>query len=199
MIHQECNTLTPPAPPLIIRQQPCRPSTPEPLIIREAPPKAPPCTGRKLITISGKRLPPAPRKVIIERLAPMPCKPQSVIIERWLPYSDVKRRVIFQKCECQEPVVCKPKNVIVQWQPPEVCVRKEYKYLGVIRANPNDYVQRYGASLTESQYLPDFVKEIKTPDNLGNSKSHSFFYSIIFKLICLKYWLRIINQAPSMS
>jgi len=46
--------LTPPAPPLVIRQQPARPVTPEPLVIREAPPQAPAPVGRKLITISGK-------------------------------------------------------------------------------------------------------------------------------------------------
>lgn len=32
------NSLVPPAPPLIIRQQPPRPITPQPLVIREAPP-----------------------------------------------------------------------------------------------------------------------------------------------------------------
>ena len=67
IIKQEKNVLTPPAPPLIIRQQPVRPITPEPLIIREVPPEAPKPIGRKIITISGKRLPPPPRKVIIER------------------------------------------------------------------------------------------------------------------------------------
>jgi hypothetical protein len=67
--------------------------------------------GVKLITISGKRLPPPPRKVIIERLAPLPTKPQSVIIERWLPYNDnLKRRVVYQKAP-PDPVVVKPRNV----------------------------------------------------------------------------------------
>ena len=37
----------PPAPPLIIRQHPARPDTPEPLVIREAPPPAPD-TARKV-------------------------------------------------------------------------------------------------------------------------------------------------------
>ncbi len=62
-------------------------------VIREAPPSPPEQIGRKVITVSGKRLPPPPRKVVVERLAPLPTKPQSVIIERWLPYSQVKRRV----------------------------------------------------------------------------------------------------------
>ena len=75
------------------------------------------------ITISGKRVPPPPRKVIIERLAPIPQKPQSVIIERWLPYSQVKRRVIFNKSTDKDPIVIKPKNIIVQWEAPQVSHR----------------------------------------------------------------------------
>ena len=35
IITQEANTLTAPAPPLVIRQQPPRPDTPEPVVIRE--------------------------------------------------------------------------------------------------------------------------------------------------------------------
>jgi len=166
IITQEVNSLTPPAPPLIIRQQPPRPTTPEPLVIREAPPQPPSQVGRKVITISGKRLPPPPRKVIIERLAPLPSKPQSVIVERWLPYSQVKRRVIFQRSNERDPVIMKPRNVVIQWEAPRVNIKKEIKYLGVIRANPVEYVQRYGTSLKTSRELPDFVLDIKTPEGI---------------------------------
>ena len=165
IIRQEANKLTPPAPPLVIRQQPARPLTPEPLVIREAPPQAPPAIGRKLITISGKRLPPPPRKVVIERLAPLPAKPQTVLIERWLPFAVPKRRVIFQAAP-PDPIVIQPKNTIVQWATPDVSVSKEFKYLGVISANPSEYVQTYGAALKQTQDLPDFVLEIKNPGGL---------------------------------
>jgi len=97
VITQEANIVTGPAPPLIIRQAAARAATPEPLVIREAPPQAPLPVGPKRITISGKRNPPPPRKVVIERLAPLPSKPQNVIVERWLPYSEVKRRVVFNR------------------------------------------------------------------------------------------------------
>jgi hypothetical protein len=127
LITQENNICTGPAPPLIIRQQPPRPETPAPLVIREAPPAPPAQVGQKVITISGKRIPPPPRKVIIERLAALPTKPQSVLIERWLPYAQVKRRVIFQGPTCECPVVVPPRNVIVQWEAPQVNVRKEVR------------------------------------------------------------------------
>jgi hypothetical protein len=134
------------------------------LIVREAPPQPPAQVGRKVITISGKRLPPPPRKVVIERLAPLPSKPQSVIIERWLPYPETKRRVIFQRSGERDPVVAPPRNVIVQWEAPEVNIRKEFKFLGVIRANPIEYAQRYGAHMKLSRELPQFVLDIPTSE-----------------------------------
>jgi hypothetical protein len=166
VITQERNILTQPAPPLIIRQQPARPKTPEPLVIREAPPLPPTKIGRKLITISGKRLPPPPRKVVIERFAELPAKPQSVLIERWLPYSEVKRRVIF-KAAPPDPIVVKPRNMIIQWEAPRVSIIRDLKYLGVIRANPVEYVRAYGINLRVARDLPDFVHEIKAPSEVG--------------------------------
>ena len=167
IITQEANTVTGPAPPLIIRQQPARAETPEPLVIREAPPQPPAAIGPKRITISGKRIPPPPRKVVIERLAPLPSKPQNVIVERWLPYGEVKRRVIFNKAAEVSAQVATPRNVIVQWEAPSVNIRKEIKYLGVIKANPAEYVQRYGASLKLHTALPQFVLDIQTPSEIG--------------------------------
>jgi Ca2+-binding EF-hand superfamily protein len=163
IITQEANKPTPPAPPIVIRQQPPRPLTPEPLIIREAPPQPPAAIGRKMITIGGKRLPPPPRKVVIERLAPLPCKPQSVLVERWLPYSQVKRRVIFNRPTERDPVIVKPRNIIVQWEAPQVEVRQDYKYCGIVNANPADYVQRYGNTLRSPNELPQFVRDIRPP------------------------------------
>jgi hypothetical protein len=163
LIRQEKNIPTPPAPPLVIRQVPPRPETPAPLVVREAPPRPPAAVGQKVITISGKRLPPPPRKVVIERLAPMPTKPQAVIIERWLPYGQSKRKVIFQKNTVADPVIAKPRNIIIQWDAPEVQIKKDFKDLGVIRANPVEYVERYGASLKTHIELPQFVRDIRPP------------------------------------
>jgi len=159
IIKTEPNKPTAPAPPVIIRQQPPRPCTPEPLVIREAPPCPPPCIPQQIITISGKPLPPPARKVVVERLAPIPPKPQPVIVERWMPYADQKRRVIYEQPPA-DPPVCKPKNIIVQWEAPDVCVKKDIKHLGVVCANPCDYLQKYGNTLKKPCDLPQFVRDI---------------------------------------
>ena len=63
-------------------------------------------------------------------------------------------------------MVVKPRNIIVQWETPKLTIRREYKYLGIIRANPSDYVSRYGPSLKTATDMPDFVNEIKPPKGL---------------------------------
>jgi len=175
----EANVLTPPAPPLIIRQQPARPETPEPQVIREAPPQPPKPVGAKRIVIPGRRLPPPPRKLIIERLAALPAKPQSVLIERWLAFKQLKRRVIYRAAGA-DPVAVKPRNVIVQWESPKARIRQEVKYLGEIRANPAEYVARYGVSLVLAAKLPEWVRAINTPENLklGAEANYSDVYML---------------------
>lgn len=42
-------------------------------------------------------------------------------------------------------------------------IKKDFKYLGIIRANPVEYVQRYGSTLKTTRELPDFVLDIKPP------------------------------------
>lgn len=167
VITMEANYATGPAPPLIIRQAAARAATPEPLIIREAPPQPPRPVGPKRITITGKRNPPPPRKVVIERLAALPSKPQNIIIERWLPYNETKRRVVFNKAVEVRAEVANPRNVIVQWEAPSVNIRKEVRYLGVVSANPAEYVQKYGDSLQMHTSFPEFVLDIKTPSEVG--------------------------------
>ncbi|RNA32766.1 hypothetical protein BpHYR1_046786 [Brachionus plicatilis] len=154
-----------PAPPIIMRQQPSRPKTPEPLILREAPPKPPKQIEKKVITISGKKLPPTPRKVVIERLPETPPKPQSILIERWLPYSRQKRKVVIQHSDGNK-ILEKPRNLIIQWDRPSVTVKKHIKHLGVIKADPKEYQDRFGKTLYRPEELPLFAKEIKNPNGL---------------------------------
>ena len=182
LIKQEANIPTPPAPPLVIRQVPPRPDTPQPLIVREAPPKAPVSIGQKIITISGKRLPPPPRKVVIERLAPLPSKPQAIMIERWLPYAERKRRIIFQKNQVPDPIIPRPKNVIVQWEVPEVQIKTIYKDLGVVRANPNEYVEKFGVSLLSHSQFPEAVKSFNIRPPTGYAFASEFVQSSLVDL-----------------
>ena len=51
----------------------------------------------------------------------------------------------------------------MQWGAPEVSIRQEIKYLGVVRANPVEYTERYGSSLRSADQLPKIVTQIQNP------------------------------------
>ena len=167
IIRQEGST-NPPPPPLIIRQRPTetQAKTPEPLIIREQPPIPPTPLPTKVITIKGKQLPPQPRRVIIERLPPMPPKPPALIIERWLPYEPIKRKVIYQQQDSNNKVQESIKNVIVEWETPQVKIENQVKYMGVFTANPLEYKKKFEHELMHASQMPSIVNDIKTPEGL---------------------------------
>lgn len=145
-----------PAPALHVRQpQPSAP-TPPPLIIREAPPPPPAPLPGKLHFVPGKVIPPPARKVITEYLPPVPSKPQKVIVDRWLPYEQPIQRVRYEpaKPAC---IIPDPKNLIIQWDAPDVQITQQFCPLGVHQANPAEYASKYGAQLLSASQLPELA------------------------------------------
>lgn len=164
-LRQEPDIPQPAAPPLIIRQEASRAKTPEPLIIREEPPKMPPRIGAKIVKVAGKNLPPPPRRVVIEKIPPAPTKPRPIIIERWLPFKEQKRKVIYQKA--QEVVrEEKPRNRIIQWEFPQPKINRVIKEENVVKFDPVEYVRLYGSTLVKTENLPDYARNLKPKTNL---------------------------------
>lgn len=164
VIVEEDGIEAPEAPPVIIRQEAARLPLPAQEVIREAPPKPPQVPGEKIIKVPGKRLPPPPRRVIIERLAPQPAPPPPILVERWLSYPVQQRRVIFRGAK--ERIFPKQKNLIIQWDSPQFTVTREYRDLGVVRANPSDFSSRYGSEIKQFYELPDYVRYLQKPHGL---------------------------------
>lgn len=102
---------------------------------------------------------------VVNTLPPIPRKPRKVILEKWAPYEKLKRRVIFQAAP-PDPVYIKPRNVIVQWQVPNVIIKQQIRHLGEIRANPIKYASKYNNSLTQSKDLPQFILDIAPPNGV---------------------------------
>lgn len=155
-----------PAPPVIIRQECCRPATPSSVVLREEPPQPPMPEGPKYIRLPGKCLPPPARKVIIERMAPAPPKPQNVRVERWLPFKDTERRVVYKKAQ---PVQrqADPRNVIIQWDAPKVEVHQRTEHLGVTRMNTEEYRRRYGRDLKRASEFPAELRDLRPTSDVG--------------------------------
>jgi hypothetical protein len=88
----------------------------------------------------------------------IPSKPQSIIIEKWLPYKQ-KRRVIYSKYhDSTNFEEKKEKNLIIQWEAPEISIKREIKELEVTKVNPCEYIEKYGSSLKLSSELRDILK-----------------------------------------
>ncbi|CAF3877299.1 unnamed protein product [Rotaria magnacalcarata] len=156
----------PPPPPLYIRQRPAPPPVLPPIVIREAPPKMPAAVGTQVITKLLPPLPVPPRSVIIERLPPLPPKPRDVVVERWLPYrAQQKRRVIVQRAP--PPVVQKPRNIIIYYEPPKAQIVRRFLNLGVERANPTEYVARYGTQLEDSHALISHARQAGVVEDIS--------------------------------
>jgi hypothetical protein len=161
-IVQEPDVQAPPAVPLHITQKPPLPLTPAPILVRERPPKPPTPIAPRNIVIPGKVIPPPPRKVIVERLPQMPPKPQDIIVERWLGYQRRTRNVNFRPAPALIPAPA-PKNVLIQWDSPDVDVRQAFHFLGVQTVCPVAYAAQHGASLADASQLPREVAQFATP------------------------------------
>lgn len=155
-----------PAPPLILRQASTRVPTPPPIVLREEPPKPPVQIRTKIINIAGKLLPPPARKLVVERLPATPPKPQSILIEKWLPYKQPKRKVIFKKSTDEELVYKNPKNLLVEWQSPDVEIHQEYTSLGIFKEDPLEYEKMYANEIKNFKDLPEIAQNVKPPDGL---------------------------------
>jgi len=129
-------------------------------------------------------IPVPPRSVIIERLPAAPARPRDVIIERWVPYgAQAKRRTVVQRAAAAQQYVA-PRNVIIQYEPAQVRIVRQFQRLGVTQANPQAYVQQYGATLLEAQTLVQqaraagVVEDISPPLVGGSYAANSSqFYS----------------------
>jgi hypothetical protein len=101
--------------------------------------------------------------VIVERLPKIPPPPQNIMVERWLGFDERVRRVVFQPAPKLIPAP-PPKNVLIQWDSPDVALHRDFKFLGVLSANPDEYRAKYGASLVEESQLPALaVNHFKPP------------------------------------
>ena len=70
-----------------------------------------------------------------------------------MPYNFTnKRKTIVQRAEPAKEYP-KPRNVIIQYEAPQVRVVRQFQRLGVTPENPQAYVQRYGPTLFDTQAL----------------------------------------------
>ena len=63
-----------------------------------------------------------------------------------------KRRTIVQRAEVFKGYP-QPRNIIIEFEAPQVRVVRQFQRLGVTQEDPQAYIQRYGATLFDAQTL----------------------------------------------
>lgn len=168
VVHQEPDVQLPPLPPKIIRERPHDQPQSQlpPFIIREQPPPMLPALPEKHITLPGKILPAPDRQVILERLPQQPPRLQDVIIERWVDPDPMIRNVRYEPAPPCMPARAE-KNILIQWNQPEVIVKDNFNFLGVQQVDPRAYMAAFGGSLTPRSQIP----QVPLPNGLaGHNK-----------------------------
>ena len=98
--------------------------------------------------------------MIVEKFPQLPSPPQDIIIERWLEYPERLRRVVYQPAP---PLIPQPppKNVHIIWDAPAVSIRREFRNLGIVVANPSQYAAQHGASLVHASQIPPIAPQVR--------------------------------------
>jgi hypothetical protein len=170
ILEQEADKRLPPEPPLHIIQETHKKSEKkvkqEPIIIRDKPMRKPEPIPEKVIRLPGKVLPPPARQIIVERLPPPPrSPPPDIIYEKWLPYDELPpRRVRYIPAPAQlEPLPPPPRNILIEWEAPDVEITKNYVHLGTETMNPDAYAVEHNLSFIEctSRAVPKLVGDVE--------------------------------------
>ena len=156
LVIRERQGQVPPAPPVVIRQEGCKAATPPPLVYREAPPRRPTAIPPQVVEVEGDPVAPPARRVVVEKLSNLPPKPQNILIEKWLPYKPQKRRVVYER-SCAAPPA-NPRNLLIEWEAPEVEVEQVCRDLGVVDADPEEYRRQYGSELKQACEIPNLCQ-----------------------------------------
>jgi hypothetical protein len=95
-------------------------------------------------------------------------------LERWLPY-EVRRATRTVRIPAPDgPLPDPPRNRIIQYQPLQVSIVREFRRLGVTLADPRIYIQQYGDNLLDSHR---FIQKVRALDIVEDIVSFVLFYS----------------------
>lgn len=107
-----------------------------------------------------------------------------IIIERWIPYgAAAKRKTIVQRAEAAKEYA-KPRNVIIQYEPVQVRIVRQFERLGVTQANPQAYLQQYGAQLLDAQTLLQQARAAGVVEDIVSE--------ILFRYMFIKIYLFVL-------
>ena len=130
-----------------------------------------------------------------------------IIIERWVPYgAQAKRRTIVQRAAAAQQYQA-PRNVIIQYEPVQVRIVRQFQRLGVTQYNPQAYLQQYGASLLDAATLLQQARSAGVVEDIVSSfifvflpihfSSLSSHHQLLVELPLASALLHMVKKLPS--
>ncbi len=101
--------------------------------------------------------------MIVERLPAVPSKPQDIVIEKWLSYPKRVRNVVFNPAVPVQKLASSEKNLLIEWESPEVNIEQIFNFLGIEEEDPMTYMSRHGSSLVDSSRMPKEAARFEIP------------------------------------
>ena len=90
-----------------------------------------------------------------------------------------QRKTVVQRAEAVKAYP-QPRNVVIQYEAPQVRVIRQFQRLGVTPENPQEYLQRYGASLLDIQTLIQQARAAGIVEDIVSLHSPPFSLHPIF-------------------
>jgi hypothetical protein len=103
-----------------------------------------------------------------------------IILERWLPYEPRPPSRTVRIPAVSGPLPDPPRNRIIEYQPLSASVVREFRRLGVTRADPQDYIRQHGGSLLDSA---TFLQQVRAAGVVEDIVSFALFYSFCRTLL----------------
>lgn len=73
---------------------------------------------------------------------------------------------MFQKSTEPDVLYAEPRNLIFQWEKPDVEIQQSLKHLEIIEANPAEYRKQFSSELIQADKLPEYVLKINPPEGV---------------------------------
>ncbi|CAF2041181.1 unnamed protein product [Rotaria magnacalcarata] len=121
--------------------------TPSPILIRSAPPQAPPLTSEplvfhKYVPVDYQTL---PQQIVIHRHPEMPPKPRPIVVEQWLPNKPAPKRVTYRHADHEayaKEQFERAHNRFIEYKKPHTTIEVEIVRLPIVTLNPSEYADQ---------------------------------------------------------
>jgi hypothetical protein len=84
-----------------------------------------------------------------------------------------KRRIIVQRVE-EDRVYSKPRNIIIQYEPVQARIDRQFQHLGITQEDPQAYEHRYGSTLLDAESLVQQARAAGVIENIVKQLHRSF-------------------------